>query len=78
MGRRGRPRIATDEQTAEVVRLRTLGVPMRAGARRVFGDAALKDRVARIIEKTPPQALELSAADEKAIWEKLDRLLEEP
>ena len=78
MGQRGRPRIATDEQTAEVVRLRTLGVPMRAVARRVFGDAAFKDRVARIIEKTPPQARELSAVDEMAIWEKIDRLLGEP
>jgi hypothetical protein len=78
VGRRGRPRIATDEETAEVARLRTLGVPMRAVARRVFGDAALKDRVARIIEQTPPQALELSAADEKAIWEELVKITVDP
>lgn len=49
MGTGGRPAKATAAQRAEVERLAAEGVPIRAIAARVFGDARYRGRVERIL-----------------------------
>jgi hypothetical protein len=77
-GGRGRPRAASEAQVAEVLLLHKRRLPMRAIARRVFGDARLKDRVARIVAASPREELEAQPVvdDEEAAWQALSQRLE--
>jgi hypothetical protein len=54
MSERGRRRAATAEQCAEVRRLASEGVPIRAIAAEVFGDRRFRGRVERIVRLPAP------------------------
>ena len=51
--RPGRPAVATPAQRERAAKLAELGMSLRAIAADVFGDARYKDRVARILDRSP-------------------------
>lgn len=92
MRRRGRPSIATAAERAEVERLLAEGVPIRAVAVQVFGDARYRGRVERILRRRgglasgssddsatgPAEALASDPAPSRAVLERLLARLETP